>query len=143
MALSVPLSRFTSRVGGGSAFFVRRHTRMKRIVRVLVWLVALAAAILIVLIVAANLKPRSNRIPNWRLNLEQIELVKKQWADDRVGSTNDAPTFSDLRPYLPDWQTNHIFMTNGQVVDPDGGVYTIGRVGEQPSCLIDGQRIHL
>ena len=25
MALSVPLSRFTSRVGGGSAFFVRRH----------------------------------------------------------------------------------------------------------------------
>ena len=24
MALSVPLSRFTSRVGGGSAFFVRR-----------------------------------------------------------------------------------------------------------------------
>ena len=26
MALSVPLSRFTSRVGGGSAFFVRRLT---------------------------------------------------------------------------------------------------------------------
>ena len=25
MALSVPLSRFTSRVGGGSAFYVRRH----------------------------------------------------------------------------------------------------------------------
>ena len=25
MARSVPLSRFTSRVGGGSAFFVRRH----------------------------------------------------------------------------------------------------------------------
>ena len=28
MALSVPLSRFTSRVGGGSAFFVRQLTRM-------------------------------------------------------------------------------------------------------------------
>ena len=25
MALAVPLSRFTSRVGGGSAFFVRQH----------------------------------------------------------------------------------------------------------------------
>ena len=25
MALSVPLSRFTPRVGGGSAFFVRQH----------------------------------------------------------------------------------------------------------------------
>ena len=31
MALSVPLSRFTSRVGGGSAFFVRQLcTRMKK-----------------------------------------------------------------------------------------------------------------
>jgi hypothetical protein len=31
LALSVPLSRFTSRVGGGSAFFVRHHLRtMKR-----------------------------------------------------------------------------------------------------------------
>ena len=30
MALSVPLSRFTSQVGGGSAFFVRHHfTHMK------------------------------------------------------------------------------------------------------------------
>src|ERR1035438_3837399 len=30
LALAVPLSRFTSRVGGGSAFFVRRHyTLMK------------------------------------------------------------------------------------------------------------------
>jgi hypothetical protein len=28
MALSVPLSRFTSRVGGGSAFFVRHHSRV-------------------------------------------------------------------------------------------------------------------
>ena len=32
MALSVPLSRFTSRVGGGSAFFVRPHyTFMKKL----------------------------------------------------------------------------------------------------------------
>src|ERR1017187_6732001 len=29
LALSVPLSRFTSRVGGGSAFFVRRHEIMQ------------------------------------------------------------------------------------------------------------------
>ena len=29
MALSVPLSRFTPRVGGGSAFYVRCHSRMK------------------------------------------------------------------------------------------------------------------
>ena len=31
MALSVPLSRFTSRVGGGSAFFVRQHSHAMKI----------------------------------------------------------------------------------------------------------------
>ena len=31
MALAVPLSRFTSRVGGGSAFFVRRHSHLMKI----------------------------------------------------------------------------------------------------------------
>jgi hypothetical protein len=31
LALAVPLSRFTPRVGGGSAFFVRRLARMKNI----------------------------------------------------------------------------------------------------------------
>jgi hypothetical protein len=80
---------------------VRRHTRMKRIVRFFVLLVALAAAACIVLIVAANLKPRSNKIPNWRLNLEQIKLAKQEWAGDRVGTTNDTPTFEDLRTYFP------------------------------------------
>src|ERR1035441_7431954 len=35
LALSVPLSRFTSRVGGGSAFFVRHHLRaMKTLITV-------------------------------------------------------------------------------------------------------------
>jgi len=32
LALSVPLSRSTLRVGGGSAFFVRHHSRMIRII---------------------------------------------------------------------------------------------------------------
>ena len=33
MALSVPLSRFTSRVGGGSAFFVRPYRVMQEIIK--------------------------------------------------------------------------------------------------------------
>ena len=34
MALAVPLSRFTSRVGGGSAFFVRRHYTLKNMAHI-------------------------------------------------------------------------------------------------------------
>src|ERR1035437_6548790 len=47
LALAVPLSRFTSRVGGGSAFFVRhsRHAFMKRISLIfVVWISATVTA---------------------------------------------------------------------------------------------------
>ena len=43
MALAVPLSRFTSRVGGGSAFFVRRHHIMKTVRPILFVILALLA----------------------------------------------------------------------------------------------------
>jgi hypothetical protein len=42
LALAVPLSRFTSRVGGGSAFYVRRHPRFMKY-RTLPIVAALAA----------------------------------------------------------------------------------------------------
>ena len=116
---------------------------MTRTFKVLVSLVSIAVAAFIALCVAAYFHPRSNRIPNWRENLEQLEIAKHEWASERVSTTNDTPTFADLRPYFSDWQTNIMFMTNGEVMDPDGGVYTIGRLGEQPSCFIDGHRIHL
>ena len=49
LARSVPLSRFTSPVGGGSAFFVRRHSRAMRkltfiVLLILTTLAAIAAA---------------------------------------------------------------------------------------------------
>ncbi|HXF10120.1 MAG TPA: hypothetical protein VN625_04995 [Desulfuromonadaceae bacterium] len=95
------------------------------------------------LFLGAYLKKKTNKIPTWRLNLMQIEFAKQHWVNDRVTTTNDTPTLDDLRPYLSDWSTNHIFWTNGVIADPDGGVYTIGRIGEEPSCLMEGRRIHL
>ena len=44
MALSVPLSRFTSRVGGGSAFFVRHRLHFMRITHFITIVVAALAA---------------------------------------------------------------------------------------------------
>jgi hypothetical protein len=116
---------------------------MSRNSKILICSVCLVVAVVIGLPFLAASKRRSSKIATWRLNLEQIEIAKKEWADDRVSPTNDTPTLDDLRLYLSDWETNHIFLTNGEVIDPDGGVYTIGRLGEQPSCLIGGHRIHL
>jgi hypothetical protein len=115
---------------------------MKRILKVLILSVALAVAAFIALFVAAYLRPKSNRIAPWRVNLEQIWEAKQVWASSRVGTTNDAPTLDDLRPYLSDWVTNHFSWTNSEIVDSNGGVYTIGRVGELPSCLIGGRRVY-
>jgi len=116
---------------------------MTRKSKILIFLVALVVVIFVALPIAANFKKKSARISIWRLNLEQIEIAKHAWAGDRVGTTNDAPTLEDLRPYFSDWATNLIFVTNGAVVDLGGGVYTIGRIDEPPSCLLNGHRIHL
>ena len=46
MALSVPLSRFTSRVGGGSAFYVRRHRTVANMSTMKLTLWAVVAAVI-------------------------------------------------------------------------------------------------
>ncbi len=59
LALSVPLSRFTSRVGGGSALVVRRSNRMfmKRFITIA--LVSLTASIALARFVSGYYPPRS------------------------------------------------------------------------------------
>ena len=66
MALSVPLSRFTSRVGGGSAFYVRRHHAMSKTkkISVVVGVVLVSGAVAAFLIWAFVLRPQVvSRVP--------------------------------------------------------------------------------
>jgi hypothetical protein len=66
-------------------------------------------------------------------NLRVISGAKDSWALEKNKTTNDTPTWNDLRPFLPDrW-------TNGPPICPQGGTYTIGRVGEPPTCSIGGR----
>ena len=60
------------------------------------------------------------------------------WEGNRTTAeaTNDAPTWDDLRPYFPYTWSNSI------PVCPDGGVYTIGRLGENPKCSIGKEYSH-
>jgi hypothetical protein len=113
---------------------------MNRALRILLFLVAFIFTLYVALFVAAYLKPTHNRIALWSMNLEAIVEAKRTWAGNRVNNTNDAPTFDELQHYLPDWATNHISWTHGELVDTNGGVYTIGRLDERPSCLIGGVR---
>src|SRR5689334_191059 len=106
---------------------------MTRIARFLVLLVSVTVVAYIALFAAAYLRPKSNKIASWKLGLEQIEDAKRAWAIDRPGTTNGTPTLDDLRPYFSDWGVRHLLWTNSEVVDLEGGVYTIGRVAEPPS----------
>jgi hypothetical protein len=66
-------------------------------------------------------------------NLRQLEGAKEQWALEFHKSTNDIVTATDLLPYYAvGGTTNHRAMLNC----PQGGTYTLGRVGELPSCSI-------
>jgi hypothetical protein len=115
---------------------------MSRKSKILICSVCLVAAVIIGLPVLAHFKRVSNKIPPCHENLVQIDLAKRQWAGDYDKTTNDTPTWDDLRPFFPDWLTNSVYWTNGRPICPDGGVYTIGRVGELPRCSIGGGYTH-
>jgi hypothetical protein len=61
-------------------------------------------------------------------SLRQIEGAKTQLALMHHELPNDAPTWYDLRPSFT--------RARLPLECPDGGVYTIGRVDEVPSCSI-------
>jgi RNA polymerase sigma factor (sigma-70 family) len=61
-------------------------------------------------------------------NLRQIDSAKQQWALENKKQITDTPTMKDLIPYIG--QGPGIYMP----VCPDGGDYTIGTVGEKPTC---------
>jgi uncharacterized protein YceK len=59
-------------------------------------------------------------------NLNAIDRSKQIWMMEHHKTTNDIPTGDDLRPYFGDWPPKC----------PSGGTYTIGRIGEIPSCSV-------
>jgi hypothetical protein len=89
-------------------------------------MVAIGAAIALPALARAKTKAQDIHCIS---NLRIIDLAKQLWAQDNKKQSTDTPTTSDLKPYL----------TNGKMpVCPDGGIYTIGSIGEKPTCSIPG-----
>jgi hypothetical protein len=99
---------------------------------VIVIAVAITASLLAVVIPAflrARAAPATHGCIN---NLLNIDVAKQQWALENHKTTNDAPTWNDIRPYLGRG-------TAGEIpVCPNGATYILGRVGEPPKCSIGG-----
>jgi hypothetical protein len=61
-----------------------------------------------------------------------IDAAKSQWALEKSKTATDVPTQDDLKPYL---------MNSQFPVCPQGGTYTIGAVGDKPTCTIPGHEL--
>jgi hypothetical protein len=70
-------------------------------------------------------------------NLRQIDGAKQFWAEQQHKSIDDIPTWADLLPIVYPGRKNPRF----DFVCGKGGTYTIGRVGEAPTCSFPGHEL--
>lgn len=81
-------------------------------------------------------RTRINRATNTCVNnLRQLDGAKQQWALCQNRTTNDLPAWDDLRVYLGLGPGS---ANRGAAVCPQGGTYTLGRIGEPPKCSLRG-----
>src|SRR5882724_6896653 len=98
------------------------------------WLVPLAAAAVILLLIAISIPnfvksrttSQSNNVFN---NLRQLDGAKQQWALEHHKSDSDVATLNDLKPYL-----------KGGGAPVMGETYVIGRVGDVVTAEVDADR---
>ncbi len=89
--------------------------------------VGVAAAIAIPNFIKARSTSQQNACIN---NLRLIDAAKQQWALENKKQSTDTPAISDVQPYLGRG-------VKGEMpVCPAGGSYTLGSVGEKPTCSI-------
>jgi hypothetical protein len=91
--------------------------------------IILAAALCIRFGVLHRAKARRSRCVE---NLEILQLCKVTWMEDYHKTLNDTPTWDDLKDCL-----ERHGVTNKPIC-PQGGDYTLGRVGDAPQCSIGG-----
>jgi hypothetical protein len=99
---------------------------------------ALLSIAVVVIIAGAGLRwyVRARTMPAAHPCVNKLAVIDgciQQWALEKQKTTNDVPTWEDLRPWF-------IRGTNYQVpVCPQGGTYILGRVGQPPRCSL-GER---
>jgi hypothetical protein len=106
------------------------HTSRKLII---VAAVAFCAAVALVVVAPNFFRARTDMHRNPCINiLRQIDGATETWALENGKTTNDSPTWEDIRPYFRD----------GKIPScPQGGKYALGRKGTPPTCTYSGHRL--
>lgn len=101
-----------------------------------IWLIWLAVGMVVLvafaaIAVRAFLYARTAPSQSSCINLlRQIDGAKQRWAMEKNKTTNDVPTWEDILPYL----------IKGESC-PQGGTYTLGRVGDLPTCSVASHKL--
>jgi hypothetical protein len=72
-------------------------------------------------------------------NLRQIDAAKNEWALEHNAKSNDVVTIKDIRPYIERERNNPFIKLDAKgnlPKCPSGGVYTIGKIGDSPTCSL-------
>jgi hypothetical protein len=86
------------------------------------------ALVVIAAVLPAFIRARSTSASNaCAIHLRQIEGAKEHWVVENRKTTNDIPSWDDIRPYLGHEEVPR---------RPDGGTYILGRVGDLPRCSL-------
>jgi len=96
--------------------------------KIIAFVVAVVVLVLAVALVPAFIRARNTSASNACVNhLRQIAGAKEQWAVENRKTTNDIPSWADIKPFLSHAEVPQC---------PDGGTYIVGRVGELPRCSL-------
>jgi hypothetical protein len=86
--------------------------------------------------------PRDNAQKAVCLNQRrQIDAAENQWAEKNRKTTNDVPTWEDIRPFLDDHPNPYGTGYPEIMKCPAGGTHTLVRVGQMPTCSIPGHNL--
>jgi hypothetical protein len=91
-------------------------------------------SVAVIVLAALHLWSRFSEDGCCKCELGQIHGAKQEWAVRCHKSTNDTPTLADLQAIVFPGRPNEPLVFRC----PQGGTYTIGRVGEPPRCSIGG-----
>jgi hypothetical protein len=73
-------------------------------------------------------------------NLRVIDVAKHEWALINNKTTNDTPTWEDIKRYIQEEEHHKPYMKLDPKSNlpkcPSGGTYTIWKIGESPTCSL-------
>ena len=102
-------------------------------VRIGVWVfVCLFTGLVLIAVAIPNfVKPRSSGPSNPCINImRQMDAAKQEWALENVKTNGVVVTENDIKPYIK-------LDSKGNLPKcPQGGIYTIGKVGEPVTCSL-------